>query len=257
MSSKKDFSDMSNEELLKEYKDTNDISTKHELVLRYSYVIRTIALQMRNVYLNFTQIDDIISEGVIMLMNVIEKFEFSKNVKFETYLSIRIRGMIVDIARKQDWVPRSVRKVSKTIEKATADLFISLSRYPTEAEIADELGISIEKLREISSKTNLFNVISLESLLDDAQNNGTKTQILNNNASYMPEQHLQNMEVNETLEKAISLLKENEQIVVSLYYKEELSMREIADVLHVTQTRVSQIHANAIRKLKVYLEKKL
>ena len=106
-----------NEELLELYQMTGDAEIKKELTLRYLYIVKSIAVQMRDVYLGFTQVEDIINEGVIVLMKALDKYDVSKNARFETYVSRRIRGMIIDIARKQDWVPRTVRKSSKEIQE--------------------------------------------------------------------------------------------------------------------------------------------
>ena len=118
MLSQKELDTKTNEELLILYKQTNDQKIKQTLVLRYIYIVKNIAMQMRGIYLGFSQIDDIINEGVLAIMTAIDKFDINKHVKFETYISKRIRGMIIDIARKQDWVPRSIRKSAKEIEEA-------------------------------------------------------------------------------------------------------------------------------------------
>ena len=123
MSAQGSYSEMTNEELLRKYKETNDLSMKQELVMRYVYIVKSIALQMRDVYLSFAQVDDMINDGVLAIMNALDKFDFEKNVKFETYVSKRIRGMIIDLARRQDWIPRSVRKSAKEIDNATMELY--------------------------------------------------------------------------------------------------------------------------------------
>ena len=118
------YEHMTNEELLEEYRRTGDLEVKQELVLRYVYVVRTIALQMRDIYLGFTQVEDIIQEGVIALMNLLDKYDSTKNAKFETYLSRRMRGLIIDIARKQEWGSRNVRRSMREIEAAVAELTV-------------------------------------------------------------------------------------------------------------------------------------
>lgn len=244
------------EELLVEYKKTKDQRIKQELVLRYVYIVKNIAIQMRGVYLSFTHVDDIINEGVIALMSSIDKYDLSKNVKFETYVSKRIRGMIIDIARRQDWVPRSVRKSAKDIDNATNVLYSQLGRYPTDKEVAAYLQISVEKYQEDLGKTNIFNVLSLDMIMDESTGNSQKTnQLLTTNSDTIPEQHLQNSEFQSALKKGLETLRKNEQMVISLYYRKELSMKEIAAVLNVSEPRISQIHANALRKLRIYMQK--
>ena len=124
--------DKTNEELFKEYKVTKNNRIKQELVLRYVYIIKNIALKMKGVYTSFAQMDDIINESVIVLMNSIDKFEPEMNVKFEAYISKRLRGLIIDMARKQDWIPRNVRKNARLIDDATNVLYNKLGRFPTD-----------------------------------------------------------------------------------------------------------------------------
>lgn len=248
------FEGKTNEELLKEYLETKDTTIKQEIVMRYSYIVKTIAVQMRGVYLGFAEVDDMISEGIIALMGAVDKFDFSKNVKFESYASLRIRGTIIDIARKQDWVPRNVRKTGKAIDNAVSELFSKLGRYPTEQEIADHLGMDKEKYLKALGETNLYNVLSLDSLMDTMQSNLQVSSLVEDDQAILPGINLETSEMKDVLIKAISGLKENEQKVVSLYYRKDLSMREISRVLDISEPRVSQIHASALKKLKVSLE---
>ncbi|MBQ4347188.1 MAG: sigma-70 family RNA polymerase sigma factor, partial [Firmicutes bacterium] len=153
-------------ELLSLYKATGDETYKWAFVLRYQNVIKKVALQFRGIYSHFTQVDDIISEGVLTLSNAIDKFDPEKGVKFETYVSKRIRGMIIDIARKQDWLPRNLRKRTKEIDIAVTELFSRLGRYPTDSEIAEQLGISTERYQKDAAGVALGNVLSLDAMLD-------------------------------------------------------------------------------------------
>ncbi len=247
--------DLTNEQLLIEYKQSGNIQLKHALVLRYIYVIRSIALQMRGIYLNFAQIDDIINEGVICLMSSLDKFELEKGVKFETYITKRIRGMIIDLARKQDWVPRSVRKMGKEIEKVTTELHNELGRVPTDEEIANRYGISLEKYEEFVSKSTLFNVLSLDFVLEETYEKKKYLQVMDEEENNQPEEYYLDQELKEYLAQGIEQLREKEKMVISLYYLEELQMKEIAKVLEVSEPRVSQIHAKAISRLKEHMKK--
>lgn len=251
------FLNKSNEELLKEYKQENSLEIKQELALRYLYVIKSAAIRMRDVYLSFAQMEDIIHEGVIMLMSAIDKFEVDRNVKFETYIAKRIRGMIIDLARKQDWAPRSARRNAKRIKEAFDLLATNLGRSPEEKEIADYLELPMEKYQEVHSKTNLFSVLSLDMILDDTGENSARTAIPSPIASEQPEESYLDAEMKAILTDGIRQLKEKEQLVVSLYYMEELNMKQIAEVIEVSEPRVSQIHANAINKLKEYIEQQM
>lgn len=241
-----------NEELLAEFIETRDRAVKQELILRYSYIVKTIAMQMRGVYISFAEMDDVVNEGLIALMGALEKFDPSKNVKFVSYASLRVRGAIVDFARKQDWTPRSVRKMAKEIDSAAGELHIELGRSPTEHEVAARMGIEIDKYRKALGDTSLYNLLSLDALLDESQGGGD---IADENYMDEPAQRLQNAELYTVLKNAIMELKPKEQLVISLYYRKELNMKEIAKVLEVSEPRVSQIQANAIRNLRKALEK--
>lgn len=247
------FEEKTNEELLKAYQNSRDMAIKQEIVVRFSYMVKTIAIQMRGVYLSFTEVEDMISEGIIALMGAVDKFDFSKNVKFESYASLRIRGTIVDIARKQDWVPRNTRKAGKTLDEAVSLLYTKLGRHPSDKEVAEHLNIDIEKYLKILGESNLYNVLSLDSLVDSMQSSLQSSSLIEGDISLIPGKSLEINEMEDVLKKGITELKENEQKVVSLYYRKELSMREISKVLELSEPRVSQIHASALRKLKTSL----
>ncbi len=255
MNAQEKYKDKTNEELLKLYKETNDLEVKQEIVMRYIYLVKSIALQMRDIYMSFSQVDDIINEGVIAIMAAIDKFDLDKNVKFETYISKRIKGMIIDLARKQDWVPRSARKSTRDIEEAVTVLYNKLGHYPSVEEVTEYLNITPEKYRETVRKASLFNILSLDMVLAEAQDNKTSYNLPRGDESEQPENRLLEKEVTEILAEGISRLKEKEQTVLSLYYIEELNMKQIAYVLQVSEPRVSQIHTSAIKKLRQFMQK--
>ncbi|WP_122643821.1 sigma-70 family RNA polymerase sigma factor [Luxibacter massiliensis] len=255
MNTQEVYSNKSNEELLQLYKETDSLEIKQELVMRYIYLVKSIALQMRDIYMSFSQVDDIINEGVIAIMSAIDKFDLEKNVKFETYISKRIKGMIIDLARKQDWVPRSTRKNTRDIEEAVSTLYNKLGYYPSVQEVTEYLNITQEKYQESMRKAALFNVLSLDMVLAEAQENKSGVRLPQGEESEQPENQLLRKETAEVLAQGISELKENEQLVVSLYYIDELNMRQIAEILQVSEPRISQIHTNAIKKLRKYMQK--
>ncbi len=243
-----------NEELLRLYQETGSDTIKRELTLRYLYIVKSIAVQMRDVYLGFTQVEDIINEGVIVLMKAFDKYDASKNARFETYVSRRIRGMIIDIARKQDWVPRTVRKSCKKVQDVTMDLYMKSGVMPTMQEIAHETGMTEEKLSQVMGKMNLFSVLSLDMVMEESQEKQKVSGLLTSDFNKQPEEQYLANEFRETLKDGIKGLKEKEQVVISLYYVEELNMKEIAQVMEVSEPRVSQIHASAIRKLQQHMQ---
>ena len=164
--SEREIEEMDTQDLLRLYKETGDESLKWPLVLRYEGLIKSAAMQIRGVYSSFAQIDDIINEGIITLLGAIDKFDPDKGVKFETYVSKRIRGMVIDLARKQDWIPRNIRKRAKEIDAASAELATALGRTPTDGEIARHLGITQERYQKDAANIALSNVLSLDVLMN-------------------------------------------------------------------------------------------
>lgn len=239
-----------NESLMVLYKQNKDLALKQELTMRYVYLVKIIARQMRNVYMSFSDIDDIVNEGVIVLMEAIDNYDTSKNAKFETYASLRIRGSIIDVARKQDWVPRSVRKSVKDIDNAVNILYDRLDRYPTDEEVADYLDIPIEKYLKLLGDSDLCNVLSLNAVLEDSFQENDLKPIGKVEYVASPQAVIEKKELADTLKKAIDKLKPNEKTVISLYYNEELSIKEIAKVLNLSDSRISQIHSKALLKMK-------
>ncbi len=251
----KKYMDWSDEDLWKAYKAENSLELKQELAVRYLDVVRRIAVQMRNVYVSFAQLDDIINEGVIVVMSAIDKFDSAMNVKFETFVSKRIRGMIIDMARKQDWVPRGVRKLTKEADEVAMMLYGRDGRMPSPEETAAYMNIPLEKYEKVMGRADLFYALSLDMLLEEKTDNRQSLQIPSQNMNEQPEERFLGNEMRKIMADGIASLKENEQTVISLYYVEELSAREIAKILGVSAPRISQIHANAIRKLRIYIEK--
>ena len=171
--------------------------------------------------------------------------------KFETYVAKRVRGMIIDLARQQDWVPRPVRRRAKEIDRVNAELYDELGRFPTEHEAAQRLGMSDDEYQDVLANSSVYSVVSLEETLENYEQLPAEG---STPVDTLPEAALEREEMLEILADAISDLRQNEQIVLSLYYQKGLKMKDIADVLGVSQARASQIHTRAIQKLKVFLE---
>lgn len=242
-------------ELFALYKNSKDKTIKQEIVLRYCDMVRTIAIQLRGVYMSFAELDDVVNEGIIALMQAIDRFDEEKNVKFESYASLRIRGTIVDLARKQDWVPRSVRKISKEIDNAISELYYEKGEFPSDEEVAKRMGIPIQKYQKVAREAGIFNILSLDALIDGTQEEGGSEAVLaDKNEDIMPANVLEDKEMQELLAKAINNLKDKEKMVISLYYKDELNMKEVARVMRISEARVSQIHSTAIKKIKLILK---
>lgn len=243
------YADMTVEELFEEYRREPSDELKWEIVMRHTGIVRNIALQIQGVYCTFAQLDDIINEGLITLAKAVDKYDPSIG-KFETYVAKRIRGMIIDLARAQDWVPRPVRRRTKEIERANAELYNELGRFPTEHEVAQRLGISDEEYQDAMANASMYSVVSLEETLEGYEQIAGPEETA---ADMMPEASLERQELLDTLTEAISSLRENEQIVLSLYYQKDMKMKDIADILGVSHARASQIHTRAIQKLKVLM----
>lgn len=248
---------METDELLRTYKATGDANLKWPLVMRYEGLIKNAALQIKGVYSSFAQVDDIVSEGILTLLGAVDKFDPEKGIKFETYVSKRIRGMVVDLARKQDWLPRNIRKRAKEIDQATTELYSTLGRFPTEAEVAEHLDVPLAKYQKEAASLALCNVLSLDALLDGREPGGGRFECSDQDLQTQPEAVLQEQEYQSVLAEGIRSLRKNEQIVLSLYYEKNLHMKEIAQVMQVSEPRISQIHARAIQKLRVYMEQYL
>lgn len=244
---------MGTEELLALYKQTGDESLKWPLVLRYEGMIRSAALQVRGVFSGFAQVEDIVNEGILTLLSAVDKFDPDKGVKFETYVAKRVRGMVIDLARKQDWLPRNIRQRAKEIDDAVSALANELGRFPTEKEVAGRLGVSLERYQKDAARTALNNTLSLDAMMDSSELDTYRFELPDDDERGQPEAVLQDRELQEMLAAGIAGLQKNEQIVLSLYYEKNLHMKEIAQVMEVSEPRISQIHARAIQKLREHM----
>ena len=242
-----------NEELLMMYQESRSIEVKQELTMRYLYIVKAIAVQMRGVYEGSMDMEDIINEGVIAIIKGIDRYDPAMDNKFETFISRRIRGMIIDLMRKSDWMPRDYRRQYKAIENARQELSESLGRHPTHAEIAKHLGMEEKKCRKIQQISTMANVLSLDMVMSGDEDRQS-VQIPNTDISSQPEHSFLKGEQLTLLTEAVGSLKEKEKMVISLYYVEELNMGQIAQVMQVSEPRISQIHSAAIRKLRAFME---
>jgi len=242
---------MTTEEIWVKYKETNNINEKKELIERYLPLVKIVAGRMYNFYGSKIEFDDLVGYGVLGLIDSIDKYDIDKNVKFETYAQIRIRGAIIDNIRKVDWIPRSLRKKSRDIQKAMSELEIKKNQYPTNLELAKHLNIPIEELENTLASVSTFNVVSLEEFLSE---NGecSFSYEYNNNT---PENILEKNEMKKALYDAIDYLPEKEKLVISLYYYNELTYKEIGQILNLSESRISQIHSKAILNIKAKIEK--
>lgn len=238
--------EIDDEKLWEQYLETKDINIRNQIIEKYSYLVKVIALKLRGSYQQFGEVDDVVNEGIIALMDVIDKFDLSHNVKFETYATIRIKGAIIDYVRKQDWIPRKVKSEAKIVKKAEDELYVKLGRTPQDNEIADYLKIDIKDYNQIINNSYKTSILSFEDLLGEANLRENEF----NNGYELPEDVLETKELYKVLKESIKELKEKEKLVVSLYYKEELKLKDIANILNISTSRVSQIHTKVLEKLK-------
>jgi len=242
---------MEHETLWHNYKINNDVQAKTLLIEAYVKLVKIIAGRLYTSYGTNIEYDDLISYGIFGLIDAIEKFDLNKQVKFETYAQIRIRGAIIDHLRNLDWVPRSVRQKSKQLEDAYNRLENQLGRSASDQEIASELGVTVKEVQEVIVQTTSFNVISLEEAIFEVNILGNKE-----NEEQLPEDLVCRQETYDILKNNIEQLPEREKQVVSLYYYNNLTYKEIGQVLGISESRVSQLHSKAISRLRSKLTAK-
>ena len=235
---------------LEKYQATKDLELRNELTMSCIYIVRSAASQMRGIASGYAQEEDLINQGVLALMDCMDRYDKTKGAKFETYAYMRVRGALIDFIRKQDWVPHRARNFNKKIEEAYASLSNRNMREPDVEEIASYLDIPPEKVESHLQYMNHSGVISLESMLEDITGTILRAEPENRNDSYKPEESLYYKEICRTLTTSIESLKEKERLVITLYYYEELKYAEIAEILEISESRVCQIHTKAITKLK-------
>lgn len=243
---------MSTEELWKKYKKTKDIELKKKLIEEYIPLVKIVAGRLYNYYGSKIEYDDLLGFGVLGLIDSIDRFDINKNVKFSTYAQIRIRGTVIDNIRKLDWIPRSLRKKAKELQNSISILENKNGQTPTNKELAEHLNISVEDVENTLSDIATFNMVSLEEFISDKGEYK-----INTSSEYItPEEAYENIEMKEILIESISSLTKQEQLVISLYYYDELTYKEIGSVLNLSESRISQIHSKSILKMKRFLEKK-
>ncbi|WP_207751325.1 sigma-70 family RNA polymerase sigma factor [Anaeromonas frigoriresistens] len=239
---------MLKDKMWKDYHEYSDIHMKNKLIEEYAYIIKIVASRMYNYYGGKVEFDDLMGFGALGLIDAIDKFDPYRGAKFETYAQLRIRGTIIDNLRKLDWVPRALRAKSKLIERTIYNLENKLHRDVTSEEISKELNIPVKEVEVILKEINSFNITSLDEII---LNNGEQPLDISDD----PQNIMEESEYIETLTDIILELPEKEKMVITLYYYEELNYKEIGKVIDLSESRISQIHSKAIKKLKNQLSK--
>jgi RNA polymerase sigma factor for flagellar operon FliA len=246
---------MTEEELWSMYRNDKDPAIRDAFIRQYAPLVKYVAGKVAASMPNTVEFEDLVGFGVFGLLDAIEKFDPEKNVKFKTYAVTRIRGAIFDELRSIDWVPRSVRQKTKEIEDAVVNLEAKLGRPASDQEIASSMGVSEDEFLKTMLKISSTSVLSL----NDVWYSGDETdkisigESIESPSSMNPDSTVEREEIKRVIVQAINELPEKEKKVLVLYYYEDLTLKEIGQVLDVTESRVSQLHTKAILRLRAKL----
>jgi RNA polymerase sigma factor FliA len=241
------------QDLWRRFKATGDERARERLVVAYSPLVKYVAGRMSSGLPAHVEESDLISYGLGGLISAIERFDLSREIKFETYAITRIRGAIIDELRTLDWVPRSVRARAREIERANMKLEARFQRAPTDEEMASELEVSVEDFQDALLQISNSTIVALDELWSVSDSTGDAISLLDtlpDRGAPDPEQLMDQSELRDRIADAIAALPEREKLVVALYYYENLTLREIGEVLGVTESRVSQLHTKAVLRLR-------
>ena len=246
---------MSAEEKLKlweEYSKNKTPELRERIIIEYASLVKIVAGKL-GIYLGYNvEYDDLVGYGTFGLIDAIDKFDFDKGVKFETYASLRIRGAILDQVRRMDWLPRTLRQKQKRMDAAYQKLETESGRFATDEELASELEISVDELSQWQAQTKAAGVVSLDEYLEQGSENGIVGTVESEDFA-QPEKQMEQKTMKELLVQSLESLTEKEKKVILLYYYEELTLKEISEVLEVSESRISQLHTKAIQKLRLRL----
>ena len=229
---------------------------REEVIVKYSPMIKYVANRIAMRLPPHIEVDDLISVGVLGLMDAISKYDSTRGAKFKTYAEFRVRGAILDELRSMDWVPRSIRQKASQVDKVVVALQSKLRRQPEDEEVAKEMGLSLDQFHNTLNETKSIPIFSLEDLGIEKESGEQQSLLdcLAGKADADPQTQIRLVELKEIIAKAIDALPEKERLMVSLYYYEELTMKEIGAVLDITESRVSQIHSKAVYRLRTKLK---
>lgn len=225
------------EQIWQEFRSTRDPGLRNRLVLQYAPLVKYVAGRLRTRMPDTVEQDDLVSDGVLGLMDAIERFDPGRGLSFQTFAVPRIRGAIIDGMRSMDFVPRSVRDKLRAVQRARVSLEESLGRLPEDTEVAKEVGIPVQQLRDLTKQAN-----SNHANLDDFD--------LADELSQAADHRVEQGAVNASLMRVVDQLAERDQVIIALYYFEGLTLAEIGQVLGVTESRVSQVHRRATTTLR-------
>lgn len=236
------------EKLWEEYKKNPTSSLREQLIIEYAQLVKLVAGRLSMYLGHNVEYDDLVSYGIFGLIDAIDKFKTEKNVKFETYASLRIRGAILDQIRKMDWIPRTLRQRQRKIDEAIKNVEMRTGKTVSDYEIAEELGITEDELCTWQSQLKVTNVVSL----NEFEETGPEPVMdaTHNSHFAQPEDVVSQEELKKMLLKSMDNLTEKERKVIELYYYEDLTLKEISSILEVSESRISQLHTKALAKMK-------
>lgn len=236
--------------LLEEYSKAKSPETREKLILEFAPLVKVVAGRL-SMYLGYNvEYEDLVSYGIFGLIDAIDKFDCFKEVKFETYASLRIRGAILDQIRKMDWIPRTIRQKQKRIETVIREIEQATGHGATDEEIAEKLGITGEEYLEWQSQMKITGMVSLNEYMEQGSDVSQDYSRHTTSRFDSPEESIEKEELTKVLGEALQLLTDKEQKVITLYYYEELTLKEISNILEVSESRVSQLHTRALQKMK-------
>ena len=240
--------ELDKEKLWKCYSEKPTAELREQLIIEYAQLVKIVAGRLSMYLGHNVEYDDLVSYGVFGLIDAIDKFDAGKNVKFETYASLRIRGSILDQIRKMDWIPRTIRQKQRQIDDAIKAIEMRTGKNATDEELANELGLSEEELCNWQSQLKITNVVSL----NEFEETGPEPVMdaTHNSHFAQPEDVVAETELKDMLLSALELLTEKERKVIELYYYEDLTLKEISRILEVSESRVSQLHTKALLKMR-------
>ncbi len=238
--------------LLDEYTKNKTPELREKLIIEFAPLVKLVAGRL-SMYLGYNvEYEDLCSYGIFGLIDAIDKFDSMKEVKFETYASLRIRGSILDQIRKMDWIPRTIRQKQKQIDSVMKQIEQEKGRQATDLEIAEGLGITEDEFYDWQSQMKITGLVSLDEFMESGsdvpQGYGGTTAHFDS-----PEENIEKQELYKMLAEALKLLTEKEQQIVTMYYYQEMTLKEIANVLEVSESRISQLHTRAIGKMRTKL----
>lgn len=236
--------------LLEEYAKTKSSEAREKIILEYAPLVKVVAGRL-SMYLGYNvEYEDLVSYGIFGLIDAIDKFDCLKEVKFETYASLRIRGAILDQIRKMDWIPRTIRQKQKKIDAVIREIEQETGHGASDEKIAEKLGITDSEYLDWQSQMKITGLVSLNEYMDQGSDISRDYSRYSTARFETPEERVEKTELTRILGDALKLLTEKEQKVITLYYYEELTLKEISNILEVSESRVSQLHTRALQKMK-------